>query len=174
MSEFSLKPITGRGYDEYLEWLNIGDEDLRGRVLDLGVGLGRFAREAAERGIDVVALEPELCREDIQKYYEGVPHAVAAEAQDLPFKDASFDTVLSLFAVPLEVGRANYARTYQGIFRVLRPGGRCYLTPLNATNLELSIPHLVQAHIPYSLRTVETPFGPMEEWKRLTLEKPNN
>lgn len=112
--------------------------------------------------------------EDIQKYYEGVPHAVAAEAQEMPFEDASFDTVLSLFAVPLEVGRANYAQTYRGIFRILRPGGKCYLTPLNATQVEISIPHLTEAQIPYSLKTVETSDGTMKEWQRLTLEKPSN
>lgn len=175
--EFSWKPITGRGYRKYLEWLNLDEVDLKGRVLDLGAGLGKFAREAAEKGLVVVALDPELYREEIRQYYLDQPSmlnlsTVTAEAQDMPFEDASFDTVISLFAVPLEVGRANYEKAYREIFRVLRHGGKAYLTPLNETDLKISIPILDKLGVTYSLKTVETPFGPMNEWQRLTIEKP--
>jgi len=174
--EFNWRPITGRGYSEYLEWLNLDEADLQGKVLDLGAGLGRFAREAAEKGIDVVALDPQLYREEIRQCYLDAPYipnlsAVAAEAHDMPFEDSSFDTVISLFAVPLEVGRANYEEVYREIFRVLRAGGKAYLTPLNETDLKISIPLLIELGIPHSLRTVDTPFGPMHEWQRLTIEK---
>ena len=143
MSEFSLRPITNRGLDEYLEWLNLSRTNLSGRVLDLGAGLGKFSFEAGLQGVDVTALEPELFREEIRVDFNGPSTSIsspniciAAEAQYLPFRNESFDTVVSVFAIPLEVGKDMYEQTYRDIFRVLKPDGKAYLTPLNAHDLE--------------------------------------
>src|SRR3954452_20808353 len=69
------------------------------RVLDVACGTGNGAVAAAERGAHAVGIdfEPKLLelargRGPAVKFVEG-------DAADLPFEDAAFDVVLSLFGV---------------------------------------------------------------------------
>ena len=104
----------------------------RGRVLELGVGTGAslgFYGDAVE---ELVGIDPhpgvlERARERSRRLAEGgagVPHRVVltqADAQRLPYDDATFDTVvafLTLCSVPDPDAAAREIR------RVLKPGGR--------------------------------------------------
>lgn len=95
-----------------------------GVVLEVGGGTG--ANLAHYRGVDrVTVAEPDPYmrgRLGQKARGAGVPvEIVAAGAEDLPFPDASFDTVVStlvLCTVP------DQAAALQEIRRVLRPGGR--------------------------------------------------
>lgn len=95
------------------------------RLLDVGAGTGNAAITAAIAGADVVAsdLTPELFEAGRRRATEaGVDlEWVEADAEALPFEDASFDIVVStfghMFAPRHEVAAAEIAR-------VLRPGGR--------------------------------------------------
>ena len=93
-------------------------------VLDVAAGNGNVATAAAQRGARVVAcdLTPrmvELGRARSEAEGQSVAWA-EADAEALPFADASFDRVLScfgmMFAPRPEVATAE-------LFRVLRPGG---------------------------------------------------
>lgn len=95
-----------------------------GIVLEIGVGTGRNLPhyERAER---VVAIDPDaelLGRARAAADRAGVPVSLeAAVAEDLPFPDATFDTVvitLTLCTIPDPGAALEEAR------RVLRPGGR--------------------------------------------------
>lgn len=94
-------------------------------VLDIAAGTGNAAIPAAERGARVVAsdLTPELFEAGrANASSAGVEiEWVEADAEALPFDDASFDVVLSTFGIMFaprhEVAAAEAAR-------VLRPGGR--------------------------------------------------
>jgi SAM-dependent methyltransferase len=95
------------------------------RVLDVAAGSGNVAIPAAERGADVVAsdLTPPLLeagrREASRRGVEVEWHEADAEA--LPFEDASFDAVVSCVGVmftPFHQAAADE------LVRVCRPGGR--------------------------------------------------
>lgn len=94
------------------------------RVLEVGTGMGvdhvRFARaEACLSGVDLTPLHLEVTAARLRR--EGLSsELIRADAEALPFPDASFDHVYScgvLFLVP-EIQRA-----VNEIYRVLRPGG---------------------------------------------------
>lgn len=97
----------------------------RGRVLELGAGTGAMLEHYGDAVSAVVATEPDphmLRRARPRQRAAGVPVELRqADAQDLPFDDASFDTVvvaLALCTVP-DLDRAlGEAR------RVLRPDGQ--------------------------------------------------
>lgn len=103
----------------------VGFERWAGRdVLEIGTGLGvdhaRFARAGAQlAGVDLTPLHLEVTTERLRR--EGLTsRLVRADAETLPFRDASFDHVYScgvLFLIP-EIQRA-----VDEIYRVLRPGG---------------------------------------------------
>lgn len=98
--------------------------DLRagGRVLDVGTGTGVGARAALEAGAGlVVGVDPSVPMLAVAHRDGGGAWFVAAETIDLPFRDATFDAILSVFAVS-HFQRADTALF--DMFRVLRSGGR--------------------------------------------------
>ncbi len=95
------------------------------RVLDVAAGTGNAASRAALAGADVVAsdLTPELLtagRAEAEK--EGVTLKwEVADAEHLPFADASFDTVMSCIGVMFA---PHHQASADELLRVVRPGGR--------------------------------------------------
>lgn len=95
------------------------------RVLDVAAGSGNTAISAARRGARVTAsdflaslLEVAQARAEI----EALPLATAvADAQELPFEDASFDVVLSTFGAMFA---PDQQRAADELVRVCRSGGR--------------------------------------------------
>lgn len=103
------------------------------RVLDVACGTGNATIPAAERGAVTTGLDltPELLeRGRAAAAAAGVDvEWVEGDAEALPFEDASFDVVLSVFGCMFAPDHHAAARE---IARVLRPGGRaviCSWTP---------------------------------------------
>ena len=95
------------------------------RVVDIACGSGNAAIRAAEAGGEVVGVDltPELFDAGRRLAAEAGVEVewVEADAEALPFEDASFDVVLSTFGVMFAPRHEVAARE---LARVLRPGGR--------------------------------------------------
>src|SRR4051794_17481100 len=98
------------------------------RVLDVASGTGNAAIEAAARGASVVAsdLTPELFDDGRARAAErGVSlEWEQADAEALPFEDASFDVVMSSIGAMFA---PRHEATARELVRVLRPGGKLAL-----------------------------------------------
>jgi SAM-dependent methyltransferase len=96
------------------------------RVLDIACGSGNGAIAAARRswggavGADFVPALLERGRERAAAERLAVEF-VEADAQDLPFEDASFDIAISIFGAMFA---PDQERTAAELLRVVRPGGR--------------------------------------------------
>ncbi len=94
------------------------------RVHDVAAGTGNAAIPAAQRGAEVVAsdLTPELFEAGrARAAAEGVELEWAeADAEDLPFEDASFDVVMSSIGVMFA---PQHQAAADELVRVCRPGG---------------------------------------------------
>lgn len=94
------------------------------RVLDVGAGTGNAAIAAARRGARVVAsdLTPELFDDGRVRAAElGVAlDWVTADAEELPFEDGAFDTVVSCIGAMFA---PHHEQTAAELVRVCRPGG---------------------------------------------------
>jgi SAM-dependent methyltransferase len=95
------------------------------RVLDVASGNGNAALPAARRFCDVISSDyvSELLEDGRRRAeVEGLPMAFQeADAENLPFPDASFDVVLSTFGAMFA---PNQERVAQELLRVCRPGGK--------------------------------------------------
>lgn len=142
----SMADTANRNFSEYLGALGISKEDLGKDVLDLGSGREeRFSRQASKLGIKVVSLNPKLAFDDLSKEIahrniEGLPphqgKSVAALATHLPFKDNSFDSVVSVFAIPIYLPKELYGEAFSEITRILRSAGKAFLAPLDIKELD--------------------------------------
>ncbi len=95
------------------------------RVLDVAAGNGNVTLAAARRGCDVTSTDYvpallERASERARAERLGVKFQTA-DAEALPFEDASFDAVLSTFGVMFT---PDQARAASELARVCRPGGR--------------------------------------------------
>jgi SAM-dependent methyltransferase len=94
------------------------------RVLDVAAGTGNAAIPAAQRGAEVVAsdLTPELLEAGrARAEAEGIELEWAeADAEELPFEDASFDVVMSSIGVMFA---PHHQAAADEMVRVCRPGG---------------------------------------------------
>ena len=104
--------------------------EAEGRVLELGVGTGASLGFYSARVSDVVGVDPhaavlERAEATVQQLErQQLPYRIRleqADAQALPFADASFDTVVAVLVLCTIPDAAAAARE---AFRVLRPGGR--------------------------------------------------
>lgn len=102
--------------------------DVRGRdVLEVGCGAAQGARYLSSVGARVTAFDVSMgqlrqARTLDERSGVRVDRLVQADAQSLPFRDASFDLVVSAFgAIPFV---ADSAGVLQEVARVLRPAGR--------------------------------------------------
>jgi ubiquinone/menaquinone biosynthesis C-methylase UbiE len=105
------------------------------RVLDIGCGPGVASIEAARRlgerahvtATDFSAGMVERCTEALRAAGISNASASVADALALPFADASFDVVISNFAVGI-LREAESARAWSEAWRVVAPGGHVLVT----------------------------------------------
>jgi ubiquinone/menaquinone biosynthesis C-methylase UbiE len=98
-----------------------------GRWLDIGTGTGEVALRAARAGADVTAVDISESLLDIASGKPGADRVTweVGDAQALRFEDASFDVVVSCFAV---IFAPDQEAATGGLARVCKPGGRLGLT----------------------------------------------
>lgn len=95
------------------------------RILDAGAGTGRFAIPLRAAGLDVTACD--ISREMLrfamgQAVRAGHPvPAVSADIEQLPFRDETFDTIISITVLRHFPSWRSLA---QACMRLVRPGGR--------------------------------------------------
>jgi SAM-dependent methyltransferase len=96
----------------------------RGRVLELGAGTGLNLSHYPD-DVDLVVSEPDpAMRARLERRAAGRATVVAAGAEELPFADASFDTVVSTLVLCTV---ADPEQALAEVRRVLAPGGRLLL-----------------------------------------------
>lgn len=168
-----------RGLDFYLERLNLRAEELVGkRILDLGSGKeAAFARDVMLKEMkdtQVVSFSPHFSKEEYRKDLKGTGSAVGAVAgiaQEMPFKNGSFDYVLGVWSVPfhLRIGKKDVAevevrKALGEAIRILAPGGELRLYPFIDTDMESLRAILPDQGVEYSV----------EKGNRLVLKKLNS
>jgi SAM-dependent methyltransferase len=114
-------------------------------VLDVACGTGNAALRAAQAGTRVTGLDltPELLA--IARAQAPDITWIEGDAQDLPFADASFDVVLSVFGCMFA---PDHQRTAREILRVLRPGGRAVIASWTPEGESARLLRLVGRHLP--------------------------
>ena len=119
------------------------------KVLDVAAGNGNAALAAARRGCEVTAtdyVDHLLERARQRADADGVPLTTqVADAEDLPFDDASFDVVLSTVGVMFT---PNPERAAGELLRVVRPGGRIGLVSWTPEGFIGQMFKVVGAHVP--------------------------
>jgi ubiquinone/menaquinone biosynthesis C-methylase UbiE len=127
-----------------------------GRLLDVGCGGGAHAEEFAEHdwtvtGVDISPSQLELARR------RGID-VVEADAAALPFKDAVFDAVVSMF---LHTDVEDFAAVLREVARVLTSEGRfvylgthpCFAGPHARFDADRKVPELHPGYRDTSYRT---------------------
>ncbi|HZS30640.1 MAG TPA: class I SAM-dependent methyltransferase [Gaiellaceae bacterium] len=114
----------------------VADEDIVGKdVLDIGCGLGWFEVFALAKGARAVT-GIEVSERDLEtaRRHLDAPdlRLLVASATELPFADAGFDTVVC-WEVLEHIPPGSEPRAFEEIRRVLRPGGRLYLSTPHAS-----------------------------------------
>jgi ubiquinone/menaquinone biosynthesis C-methylase UbiE len=99
--------------------------DAKGRVLEIGGGTGANLQLYGPQVESLTVTEPEqpMLRRLDRKVREQAPltKVLRARAEELPFADDSFDTVVSTLVL---CGVDDQARSLRELRRVLRPGGQ--------------------------------------------------
>ncbi|HHF08902.1 MAG TPA: class I SAM-dependent methyltransferase, partial [Kosmotoga arenicorallina] len=112
-------------YHMLLEKL-VSDQNIKGKILDLGTGTGRWAIKLAEEGADIVAVDPSEKMLSVAKMKARLNDVkiefINAKGEALPFENATFDSVLAMGDV------ISYCESPQELLseinRVLKPEGK--------------------------------------------------
>lgn len=97
-------------------------------ALDVGCGEGRFCRFLAQHGISVTGLDPVPLMIEAAQAQDATGTYVTGFAEDMPFRDASFDAVVSYLSL-IDIDDAEAAIAEMA--RVTAPGGRIIVGHIN-------------------------------------------
>ncbi|MDO8668524.1 MAG: class I SAM-dependent methyltransferase [bacterium] len=123
---------TGREECEYEDLLDITKDDIKDeKILDLGCGEGKFIKWAEENGAQqAIGIESLPKKEFHKESSQKSEKIIKGDWKNLPFKDESFDRVISVFAFPGWV--KNWQEMRAGLreaIRVVKNGGHINFTP---------------------------------------------
>lgn len=108
-------------------WRKRAVRGLKGEVLDVACGTGDMAVSLVERGCTVTGVDISEEMLSIARQKAPIVTFMIADAEHLPFPDASFDAVTCAFGV------RNFVHLEQGLnemLRVLKPGGQLVVLEL--------------------------------------------
>lgn len=117
-------------FRDYLDDLKLFPEDFDKKILDVGSGAGHFAKWASEHGVsnNIVSID---------KYNADplTPNPVRGEAEKLPFKDGSFELIISHASMPMllyfeEDTQKAIKEALSEFLRVLKTDGEIRLAPV--------------------------------------------
>jgi SAM-dependent methyltransferase len=94
------------------------------RVLDVGTGSGRHAREAAALGADVVAVDVGDAIDIARRNLPGDVMTIQADLEELPFRPASFDFVMSIGVLH---HLPDTSRALRRLVSLVKPGGHLHV-----------------------------------------------
>jgi ubiquinone/menaquinone biosynthesis C-methylase UbiE len=120
-------PMTNeeRSREQALAAAALADVEPPAEILDCPAGFGRHAIPLAEAGYRVTGLdrsETQLAEAERRRTGPEWPKLVRGDDRDLPFPDASFDAVLTLFSSLGYLERDEDVGVLRELRRVLRPG----------------------------------------------------
>jgi SAM-dependent methyltransferase len=166
--------------DVYDRWLS-GDEsagpcrefylrtfgDVRGLVLEMGVGTGRITNGLTERGVRVVGLDHALpmLRSTRGERANGWPGLVQGRFQHLPFREAFAAVICPMRTIGHLLTEADRRATFAGVFRVLAPGGRFTFDHYNI-DLEWARAHDGRPRVMYAGPDTEREDAAVHIWDR--------
>lgn len=128
----SLEPTDEEKFQRYVEDLQFTPKDFEKRILDVGAGSAQFAKWAKEHGVSSEIYSLELIYERSSEYLKEKSKSVWGSAEDMPFKNNTFDLVISLDAIPQvfsgeeykkEELKENVKSSFSEMLRVIKPGG---------------------------------------------------
>ena len=139
----ALIPLTSE------QLLDAADLPAGSRVIDVAAGTGSTTLAAARSRCEVVGVDyvPALLERGRERAAaERLPaEFVVADAQDLPFEDASFDHAVSCFGVMFA---ADHGRAAREMARVTRPGGTIALANWTPEGFIGGLLRTVSRHVP--------------------------
>lgn len=156
-------PLTDRSLHEYEQEFGFKVAELGKKVLDLGSGTSeRFAREARQYGVNVTSVNPQLIDPDVRRQRKILGgetthvNSVAALAQNLPFPNETFDSVVSFYAVPMHLREAEYTPAILEIHRVLKTHGNAYIGPVIKPELDILKQIFIHNNIVFGFKEAPT------------------
>ncbi len=102
-----------------------------GNAVDIGCGEGRFCRMLAERGIQIIGIDPTEALIAQARARDPICDYRIARAEALPFADGSFDLAVSYNSL---IDIADIGTAIAEMARVLRPGGTLLIANLTSFN----------------------------------------
>jgi ubiquinone/menaquinone biosynthesis C-methylase UbiE len=127
-----------RNYGQYQYFLGIDFESMRGKsILDIGGGVDADVQKVAEKfGVEIISMSPEYASKDASEdtgtKSESKAKLVVGRAQEMPFKDSTFDYELALYSVPMYLPPvlSEYEKCFREILRTLKSGGKAFIFPV--------------------------------------------
>jgi SAM-dependent methyltransferase len=112
--EFDPRPLEGAQHEAVVRILGDGP----GKLLDVGCGTGAHTAGLADRGWDVTGVD--VSEDMLRRARERGLSVVHADAAALPFENASFDAVVSMWT---HTDVSDFPPVVAEVARVLRPTG---------------------------------------------------
>lgn len=141
MTQAPVKALVEDGF--YPAVLDLFGNAPPGRILDVPSGYGAFAQLLKQRGyadidcLDIIAPADFQFRDANYRQYDA--------AHPLPYPDASFDYVFSLEGIEHFEAPFPFVRE---LCRVLKPGGKLYLSTPNTFSVDARIKYLLSGYFP--------------------------